>query len=237
MLSPRVAASIAILFGGALGALGAVLAMRTEQPAARPSPESSEKARPATIGPPDVPIGTRPSASLPAAASVPVAPAPALDAGSEAGSGAPEPDAGVRSPPAAAAARVGPPELVAVLFTPITDPEQRSRAEVNCANGAGGACQRLAITYEAAGRDEANTAEAMRYQRLAIGFFVRACRGTDAVACYALAEMHATGRGMRQGENNAKALIERAQMLCRINAQQPVCPSLLTTAATAGREH
>jgi TPR repeat protein len=124
-----------------------------------------------------------------------------------------------------------------VLFTPITDPQERSRAEVHCANGAGGACQRLAVTYGSAGPEERGTASAGRYQRLAIGMFVRACRGSDAVACYALAEMHATGRGMKQSKTKAQALIERAQMLCRINAEQPVCASLVPETIATGGKH
>ena len=233
MLSPRAAASIAILFGGGLGALGAVLALRAEQPGARPRPDASEEqTEPEGIGPPDVPTGTQPGSSVAAAVASPGEAATSTDAGSN----APEPDAGARTTSAMAVRRAGPPDLVAVLFTPITDPDERSRAEVHCANGAGGACQRLAMTYEAAGHDEANTASAMRYQRLAIGMFVRACRGTDAAACYALAEMHATGRSMKQSKTNARALIERAQMLCRINAQQPVCTDAPPGAAAVDHE-
>ncbi|MBN1610979.1 MAG: sel1 repeat family protein [Polyangiaceae bacterium] len=233
MLSPRVAASIAILFGGGLGVLGAVLARPSKQPGARPTPSfSAEPARPQGIGPRGAPVGARASASVAAVAS----PAQTAAAGA-AGPDTQAPDAGARSPSTRAARRAGAPDLVALLFTPITDPEQRSRAEVNCANGAGGACQRLATTYEAAGHDEGNRASAMRYQRLAIGMFVRACRGLDALACYALGEMHATGRGMKQSTANAQVLIERAQMLCRINAQQPVCASLLPKAAAEDREH
>jgi hypothetical protein len=234
MLSPRVAASIAILFGGGLGALIAVLAVRAEQPGARPTPEPSEEPpRPDGIGPPDAPVRAQPSAPVPAKVASPTG---AAAAGTEADSGAPKPDAGAVGSSTTAARRGGPPDLVAVLFTPITDSEQRSRAEVDCANGSGGACQRLAMTQEAAGHDDANTADAMRYQRLATGFFVRACRGSDAVACYALAELRATGRGMKRSETHARALIERAQMLCRIYVQQPVCASLPPNAATEGRK-
>jgi TPR repeat protein len=233
MLSPRVAASIAILFGGGLGALGAVLASRSEQPEARPRPETSEEQpRPDSTGPPDVSNGALPNAAVPAAGVSRGQTASAADASPK----APEPEADARTTSPVAARRVDIPGLVAGLFTPISDPEQRSRAEVNCANGSGGACERLAVTYEAAEHGQANTASATRYQRLAIGMFVRACRRSDAIACYALAEMHATGRGMKQSEVNARALIERAQMLCRINAQQPVCASALPQAAAVDRE-
>jgi TPR repeat protein len=233
MLSPRAARSVAILFGGGIGALGAVLAILTEQPGARPTAGIAEQQLGGkSVGPRDASVATRPSRLEPAAPANSAPVTQAVEAGPSSQDGGTSP----ASTSASDAQRVGPPDVVAAFFKPITSAEERSRAEVACANGKGSACEQLAMTYEAQGNDEASAVQAARFQRLAIGMLVRACRGSEADACCALAEMHTTGRGMKRSETKARALIDRAHMLCRINKQQPVCAGLLASTAAANHE-
>lgn len=195
MFSSRIVTSIAIVIGAVLGAVAAVWVAARASP---PSPDP-ERQRLVARGP------------GPSAATSETAPLHRW-----------EPPRGPRVPASAPIAPVRPADA---LFEPLGSEQDRDRAEYDCGVGKGEACLRLSTTFERGAGVARDQAEAKRYQRLAIGMFVRQCETTGAYGCYALAQMHAAGRGMPASDVKAKALMDRARSLCR-RRSDPLCPRM-----------
>jgi hypothetical protein len=194
MASNRVVTSLAVAFGGLLGAVTALVGG---------APEPRVPSQP----PPFAPISRAPAGrSEPAIRpEQPIPPPPTLPARTSA------------NIPAPAAATAEPPP-------PVSGEQAVHQAELECARGNGRACLDAAEALHDARGVTADPERARMLTGLGVQQFAQRCMQRVPAGCLELAKLHSAGRGVARDQKAADALVDRATMLCRARPDALGCP-------------
>ncbi len=128
--------------------------------------------------------------------------------------------------PAGDAGTTSDPFTALPTFTALAAGKDFEDGTQRCAAGEGVACLRLALSYANGTGAPRDAVVARRLRQRAIGILVSQCHDVDAAACLAVGRLYKDGIGLQPSERSARALLERARMLCEVNPKPP-CDAVL----------
>lgn len=94
--------------------------------------------------------------------------------------------------------------------------DELTQAEILCYKKDSDQCQRVALAHETGSAGAKNAAQAKRFRKIALTFYVAECERGLPHACFVLSHMYENGTVVKHSERTAKVLFERAVDLCRI---------------------